>query len=139
MWNPFETADFIKLKRTFSRKRPQELAAALDNLGVYGRALEMGANPVNVQIGNCLHPEGCDVYAVDQKSNNSKFKYKRKPVQLRLYFHPESETETLFLLRIGEKDTQDDDIKKCHEFVKSRRSQLDAARKKVREHGGDDG
>jgi hypothetical protein len=58
-----------------------------------------------------LHSEPSGVIAIDQTGG-------RKVKATRLYVYPDVETETLYLLTLGDKSTQDDDIQDCRRFVK---------------------
>ena len=58
-----------------------------------------------------LHAEPSGVIAIDQTGGV-------KLAATRLYVYLEVETETLYLLTLGDKSTQKDDIKDCKSFVK---------------------
>jgi hypothetical protein len=63
-------------------------------------------------VYNFLHPEPSDVIAIDQKGAGANI------AATRLYVYPDTQTETLYLLTLGDKSTQSDDIQDCKAFVK---------------------
>lgn len=134
MWTVQETDDYERDRRWFARKRPHELAAVVDNAEAYAIALEAGANPLQVLSFGYVHDERQGLYAVDQKHAATK----RKLAETRLYLYPELETKTLFLLAIGDKNTQRHDVAKCHRFVAHRRKELgnENQASKIHEHKG---
>ena len=138
MWTFEPTDEYIRARKRYAKHRPDEVAAAHDNLNAYKQYLDLGANPLNAKFG-FLHDERRGVFAVDQKTSNSPSDRKKtKLAQTRLYFYPEVETKTIFLLTIGDKNSQQDDVRRCHEFVKSRREeqQDESNRKKIRDPDG---
>ena len=124
MWTYEPTNEYIRVRKRYAKKRPNELAVVHDNLAAYRTYLDLGTNPLNAKFG-FLHDERQGVFAVDQKANNSPSNRKKvKLAQTRFYFYPETETKTIFLLTIGDKNSQQNDVRRCHEFVKSRRKEL---------------
>jgi|GEM_PF-4276749 len=53
------------------------------------------------------------IHAIDQSPLKKGFK------PLRLYVFPDEPTKTLFIITLGEKDGQNDDINECAKFVQS--------------------
>lgn len=86
----------------------------LKNLDKYFETLNQCGNPLQVSIG-FIHDEPEGIKAIDQKGGG----HKHKLQQTRLYVFPDTNTNTLFLLAIGNKTTQRDDIGKCREFVRN--------------------
>lgn len=127
MWTYEPTDEYGRRRKRFAKKQPKELAAAHDNLDAYFQALEMGANPLNISSLGYVHDEGRGVYAVDQKLNNSaaiEGVKKRKLNPIRLYFYPEIESRKIWLLTIGDKESQQGDVTRCHQFVERRRREI---------------
>jgi hypothetical protein len=110
MWEPRTTADYEKCLKWYTKKRRRELAAALANDETYLKALRAGMSPQKKLFG-FLHAEGSGVWAIDQKGGKGSL------AEIRLYVYPHEPTETLYHITIGDKGSQKDDIKLCHEFV----------------------
>ena len=97
----------------YEKKHPNELAAIITNFNCYFETLRDLGNPLQVTHGFIHHePEG--IKAIDQKGGCKKNKLQ----QTRLYIFPHIETKTLYLLGIGNKTAQKEDIKKCRDFVR---------------------
>ena len=96
--------------RRYAKKRRTETQNALRNLNTYHQALLEGTNPLQISFG-FLHHERQGVYAVDQRPGGNL-------TQLRLYFYPRPEAGELWLLTIGEKGTQRQDIQDCRDMVR---------------------
>lgn len=110
------------------KKRPHELITVSSNFDQYMKALRGGANPTDlIRRLSFVHNEREGVYAVDQRPvscPDPKMK-KMKLSQTRLYFYPEAETSTVFVLTIGDKNNQREDVAACHQFVRQRRQELE--------------
>ncbi len=112
MWSLEVTAEFTNRQKWYSKKRPHELQAVLDNLDSYHKALQNGTNPQQAKFG-FIHPEPKGVLGVDQKGGGANLK------QTRLYTFPDPMARVLYLVTLGDKKTQKDDLKYCGEFVDS--------------------
>ena len=82
----------------------------MNNLDIFLASLRSGKKPKPLIYG-FLHSEPSDVIAIDQTGG-------RKVAATRLYVYPDVETETLYLLTLGDKATQQADIQDCKRFVK---------------------
>lgn len=110
MWQQEPTDDFQRQLRWFEKKRPRELAAVLVNLQTYLTALNAGSQPL--QIGyRFIHPEGHGVVAIDQKGGGKSL------AETRLYAYPDAVERILYLLTIGDKNSQRADVLQCHEYA----------------------
>lgn len=98
--------------KEYDKKHQHELAAINANLASYLSALNSTKSPLQV-CGGYIHPEHKGLVAIDQKGGNKKVKLQ----QTRLYVYPQESTKTLFLLAIGNKISQRDDIKFCHDCI----------------------
>lgn len=112
MWELVPQADFEKKLKKFSKRHRQETVNALDNLAAYLLDLRSGLMPQQI-IRNYIRAEGRGVRAADQSGPKHPTKL------LRIYFYPDEPTEELNVITIGDKDSQKDDVKFCHEFVDS--------------------
>lgn len=110
MWQLEVTVGYERTAKWYEKKRKKELAAVLANLQRYLEMLAATDNPQLIQAG-FLHSEQKGVWAIDQRG------WKEKLQQTRLYTFPDYNSETLYLLRIGNKDSQPDDVKWCSEWV----------------------
>lgn len=111
-WMIEQTEQYERDKKFFEKKYPDEMASMLKNLDKYFEALNQCGNPLQVSIG-FIHNEPVGIKAIDQKGGGKKHKLQ----QTRLYIFPNINTNILYLLAIGNKTTQRDDIGKCREFV----------------------
>src|ERR1700720_4571989 len=99
MWKIEPTDKYVRDHRWYSKKRPNELKAVLNNLDTYVKAIQGGTKPLQVNAG-FIHIEGQGVIAIDQKGGKGKL------AQTRLYVYPDSDREVLYLFTIGDKNTQ---------------------------------
>lgn len=112
LWQIETTAQFVTDKVWYEKRRPRELAAVTNNLARYLAQLKNAKNPFCVQAGY-LHPEPHGVIALDQKGGGQGLQ------ETRLYAYPDNDKKILYLITIGNKDTQSDDIKLASRFVES--------------------
>lgn len=97
----------------YEKKLPNEPRAMLNNLDTYFGALQECGNPLQV-TGGFIHKESDGIKAIDQKGGGQKVKLQ----QARLYVYPDLNTNTLYLLAIGDKTSQRDDINFCRSVVR---------------------
>ena len=109
MWGILKTDHYLRRYKRYDKKKRDELKAVLNNLDIFLKALNSGKKPKPFLYG-FLHSEPCDVIAIDQTGGP-------KVAVTRLYVYPDLETETLYLLTLGDKSTQADDIQDCRNFV----------------------
>jgi hypothetical protein len=110
MWEIKATDEYQRRLKHYQKKHPHELAAVLNNLDTYHKALSGGTKPKQVQFG-FVHAEPFDVVAIDQKRGGPSL------AQTRLYVYPDVTRKTLYLITLGDKKSQRDDIKVCKDFV----------------------
>jgi hypothetical protein len=110
MWKIRRTDEFERRLKRYEKKHPRELAAVLDNLDTYFKTLAGGTKPKQAVFG-FVHAEPGDVVAIDQKGGG------RSLAQTRLYVYPDVARETLYLITLGDKKSQRDDIAVCQDFV----------------------
>ena len=95
--------------KQYAKKHPNELAAILRNLQRYLELLNVSKNSKCVQAGY-LHSEPGGIIAVDQRGLGANLQ------QTRLYTYADDEQKTVYLLKIGDKDSQHSDIEYCKDF-----------------------
>lgn len=102
----------------YEKKFPNELRAMLNNLDTYFGALKECGNPFQA-TGGFIHNESDGIKAIDQKDGGQKTKLQ----QSRLYAYPDTNTNTLYLLAIGNKTSQRDDVNFCRGVVREIRKE----------------
>jgi hypothetical protein len=110
MWVIKRTDEYERRFKLYQKKHPRELTAVLDNLDTFHQALNSGVKPRQARFG-FIHVEPSDVLAIDQKGGGAKL------AQTRLYVYPDAESEVLYLLTLGDKRSQHQDIENCRHFV----------------------
>ncbi|MEI7732235.1 MAG: hypothetical protein WCO56_21850 [Verrucomicrobiota bacterium] len=110
MWQIEPTTGWEKDQKHYAKKRPNELAAVIRNLGRYVALLNVSKNSKSVQAGY-LHTEQSGVLAIDQKGGGGNLQ------ETRLYTYAADETKTVYLIAIGDKSAQHDDVEYCKRFV----------------------
>ncbi len=111
-WQIEPTDQFTADKAWYAKKHPRELEAVVNNVARYMSQLKQAKNALCVQAGY-LHPEPHGVVALDQKGGGAALQ------ETRLYVYPDGEKRILYLITIGNKNTQQDDIKLASRFVES--------------------
>ncbi len=110
MWEVQPDDDYLKRVRKWPKKYQRELVAVLNNLDTFLGALNQGAKPDQARFG-FLHAEPRGVLAIDQKGGGSSLK------QTRLYIYPDTRTQLVHLITLGDKDSQKRDVAYASEFV----------------------
>ena len=107
-----QKSDFFKSRfDRFQKKHPEEAKAVLNNLDTYFKVLCDGVNPLNIKAG-FIHDEPEGIKGIDQKGGRGKL------MQTRLYVFPDTKTNTLHVISIGNKTDQGADIKECRDYIK---------------------
>ena len=112
-WELEPTDLYLRKLSEYEQKRPHELSAMLGNLDTYHKTLKETGHPLQVKAG-FIHHEPNGIKAIDQKGGKEKIKLQ----QMRLYIYPDPISKTVYLLTIGDKSSQRNDIKLCREFVR---------------------
>src|SRR4051794_15687256 len=110
MWKLQDVDEYRRRHRRYEKDHPRELRAVMDNLDTFFKSLESGVKPLQIKHG-FLHNEPQGVVAIDQKGGGKDL------AQTRLYVYPDLETETLFLITLGDKRSQKNDLTTCRTFV----------------------
>jgi hypothetical protein len=113
-WSIVYTDEYDRRRKRYTKKNSEELKAVVNNFDTYLEALERNVIPQKITAG-FIHREGLGVKAIDQKGSKGKLK------QTRLYIYPDITTRKLYLLTIGDKRSQKEDIKFCHGYVRNLR------------------
>lgn len=110
-WRITPTATFKMRFKWYEKKKPKELKAVLDNLDTLIKSLHSGKKPKPFVYG-FLSAEPSDVIRISEAGSETQV------AATRLYVYPDTGTDTLYLLTIGDKPSQSDDIKDCKRIVK---------------------
>ena len=113
-WLLEESEFFAGRFKRYQRRHPAATAAALNNLDTYLKTLNAGVKPPLIQAG-FIHREPQGVVAIDQRGA------KGRPRQTRLYMYAVAMERVLYLITIGDKDSQKRDLADCRKFVNSLR------------------
>lgn len=116
MWQLGATDEYERRHKRYAKDHPRELQAVLDNLDTYFKSLEAGVKPLQIKHG-FLHNEPLGVVAIDQKGGGKHL------AQTRLYAYPDTETEVLYVITLGDKRSQKEDISTCRGFVQRLRKE----------------
>lgn len=111
-WILVPTNKYMRKYKYYEKRCPREFAAITGNLDTYFETLKKQGNPLQIKAG-FIHNEPEGIKGIDQKGGGQKVKLQ----QARLYVYPNIPNKTLYLLTIGNKKTQREDIKFCQKYV----------------------
>ena len=117
MWGLAKAEGFENSYKKFSRKHGAEASAVMANLETALTVLNETNNMQSVRELNFARREPDGILAVDSKGA----KRKRTGTKLKaaqLYVYAVEIDSTLHLLRIGDKDSQAQDLKTCRKMVR---------------------
>jgi hypothetical protein len=110
VWWLGESEIFARRLRWHRKRHPDETLAVLNNLDTYVRALNSGVQPAQIQA-SFVHREPKGVVAIDQSGAPRRLR------ETRLYIYACAREEVLYLITIGDKNSQQADLRDCGEFV----------------------
>ena len=110
MWTIETTSQWERDLKHYEKKHPRELAAVLSNLNRYHDLLNVAKNARTLQAG-FLHPEPLGIIALDQKGGGVGLQ------ETRFYTFAQEERQTLWIITLGNKNSQPSDIRIAKEFV----------------------
>jgi len=119
MWALQKTDDYERRHRWYEKKRRSELTAVLDNPDTYFKTRVAGVKPLQIKAG-FIHSEPLGVMAIDQRGGG------RNLAETRLYVYPDVESEILYVITLGDKNSQRQDLALCREFVTDLRKGADS-------------
>lgn len=112
-WEIQPTEEFERLAKTWLKRHRRELHQALQNLDALHKALNAGALvPQARQSFGFVHDEPGGIIAIDQKGAGKGTR------ETRLYVWLDGLGHRIHLIRIGDKGSQDDDIRRCSEWLR---------------------
>lgn len=117
MWQQSsEYAEKGVIKR-FVKRHPREAVSCFENLRDVVAALDAGGEPLRLPFG-FYSSEGADVYRIGQTGG-------KHPCELRLYIYSSCVINTtVYVLTMGDKSTQKDDINRSKAIVRRIKSDL---------------
>jgi len=118
MWRILKTGEFERRYKRYDKKKRQQLLAVTNNLARFVTLLNAGRKPKPLAYG-FLRDEGLGILRISEAGSAARV------AATRLYVYPDAEREDLYLLTIGDKNSQSDDIESCKRFVKKLRADQD--------------
>lgn len=115
MWNIQISERCERCLKEYRKKYPNETTAVLNNLDTYFSALNKNIKSRQIKAG-FMHIEPKGVIAIDQKGGKGRLK------QSRLYIYSDEKEKILHLIILGDKNSQQKDIKFCNDFIKNLRN-----------------
>lgn len=109
-WAIIPTTQWVKDRKWYDKKRPKELAAVLHNLKRYLDLLHSRPNSLSVSVG-FMHTEQAGVIAIDQSGGGKNLQ------ETRLYIYADDTTRKVYLITIGNKQEQHDDVQMSRIFA----------------------
>lgn len=120
MWQLEPTEKFNKKLDKYKKKNVYEALAVLENLDLYFKTLLELEKPLLIKAG-FIHIETKGVIALDQSGYTLENGKKLKLKQTRLYIYADTEEEKVYLITIGDKNSQQKtDLPDCRKFMKKR-------------------
>ena len=110
-WSQEPTDCYLRARRYYVKKHQKELDAVERNLNTYFTALSMGAKPAQIKYGFVHAKYRLGVFSITQQGGGKNL------AQTRLYVYPDTPNEVLWLLTLGDKNTQPDDVQLCYTLV----------------------
>ena len=115
MWKLEESFGLGLAKRAkkFQKSNHAEFQQVMVNFNTYHVTLKNGSTPLKAFDGlDFVRNEGEGLYAIDQTP------LRKGHLALRLYVYPCEYASTIYVLQIGTKSQQNDDINECHRIVR---------------------
>lgn len=111
-WNVLKSDGYPgKRQSKLARGHENLIGNILANFEQYRRVLEFGTHPEQAKrLLPFVHDEKRGLVAIDQRPPKGGF-------QIRLYVFPHLPSRTLYVTCIGDKSSQEDDIKYSHRFI----------------------
>ncbi len=97
--------------KAYNKKHPNEYAACFVNLDVVMALLNQFGGVKGFQLG-FFRSEGKNVYRIGQTGV-------KHAKETRLFIHVDESNRCVRILTIGDKDSQPEDLRRCHEVAKN--------------------
>ena len=127
MWKTVRTAKYEARHKRFAKKKNKQLVQTLLNLELFEMHVQAGGR-IKPFVFSFLHAEPMDVVAIDQSGGG-------KLPETRLYVWIDREAATVYLLTLGDKKTQHEDIQFCKACVEHIKADPGFGQAKEEDHG----
>ena len=127
MWALQRGKSLKRRLKKFEKKHRNEVKAIFDNLDTYMVSLNQGVKPMQLFQHRFVHNESNGIHAIDQTP------VKKGALALRLYVYPDEETQTVFVLTLGDKSSQSRDVQVCLQIVRDLRKGREGEQKKKKD------
>lgn len=114
MWSIENHDDVAKRLKKFKKRWSHEMKNVFDNLDTLHEALCCGTRPEQLKNLGFVHSEPNGVLAIDQKGPGKGSRMK----QFRMYVFPDEDEQVLYVRTIGDKSTQEEDLKIATAFAR---------------------
>jgi hypothetical protein len=131
MWKLEESVGLGLAKRAkkFQKSNHAEFQQVMVNFNTYHMTLKSGSTPLKAFDGlDFVRNEGEGLYAIDQTP------LRKGHLALRLYVYPCEYASTIYVLQIGTKSQQDDDINECHRIVRKLKDSVAESRAQAKKN-----
>jgi len=114
-WQIVECDDYLKRKKEFIKKWPQEMVAVANNLATFFLAVQAGAKTEQLKTLGFVRSEPLGILAITEKGVSRG----TKPKAFRLYVYVDEDAQLIHLMIIGDKQPQrqSEDIRLCTNYV----------------------
>lgn len=122
-WTIKESADYAKAKRGFAKACRPEVNAVIANIATIIRALDAGSKVEQIKKENgFVHGEyPLDIISIDQTGHGKK----SKPKALRAYVWASMSEKVLYVMILGDKSEQENDVRTCVATVREIKKELE--------------
>ena len=110
-WTQQLMDQFVRQRKRYEKKQPRELLAIERNLDIYFQTLISGQKPAQIHFGFLHTKYRLGIVSIDQKGMGKNL------AQTRLYVYPDKMNQIVWLLSLGDKQTQQKDVQICYEIV----------------------
>ena len=111
-WTQEPSVHYVSRRKFFAKKRWRELDAVERNLNTYFVTLNEGTKPAQIKYGFVKSHYQHGVHSLTQQGKGA-----GNLAETRLYVYADTSREVLWLLTIGDKNTQEDDVQACYTLV----------------------
>ena len=131
MWKLEESFGLGLAKRAkkFQKSNHAEFQQVMVNFNTYHVTLKSGSTPLKAFDGlDFVRNEGEGLYAIDQTP------LRKGHLALRLYVYPCEYASTIYVLQIGTKSQQNDDINECRRIVRKLKDSVAESKAQAKEN-----
>ncbi len=120
-WTMSPCSDYANAIKVFTKKWPHEMRAVANNLRTLMQSLDRGANPEQVKSLGFVHGNyALGILSIDETGHEKG----SKPKSIRLYIFPCETEKSVYVMLLGDKSSQHNDVKLCKDFVSKKLSTI---------------